>query len=208
LAEALAILRGPRRQAVAFLISALTSPFLVCAVAAGALAMHMAPSWHELFVWGALTSLFAGVIPFLVVYLMYRRGGVADMHVAERRRRWIPLGASFVSGVVGLAALAAVGAPLELSALVGAYLVNAALFILVSCWWKASIHAAVYVGAFSSCALVVGPWWWCGLAGLPLVIWARAQRGRHTLAQGLVGAAMALIAVTATYTVVMTHWPR
>ena len=104
-AEALAILRGPRRQAVAFLISALTSPFLVCAVAAGALAMHMAPSWRQLLLWGALTSVFAGVIPFLVVYLLYLRGGVADMHVAERRKRWIPLGASFVSGIVGLIAL-------------------------------------------------------------------------------------------------------
>jgi len=170
--------------------------------------MHMAPSWRDLLVWGALTSLFAGVIPFLVVFLMYRRGRVADMHVAERGKRWIPLGASFVSGIVGLTALWAVGAPLELSALVGAYLANAVLFMVVSCWWKASIHAAVYVGAFTSCALVVGPWWWSGLAGLPLVIWARAQRGRHTVPQGVVGAALALAATAGTYLSILACWPR
>jgi len=168
--------------------------------------MHVAPSWREILLWGAFTSLFAGVIPFLVVYLMYLRGGVADMHVAERRKRWIPLGASLLSGILGLFSLWAVDAPLRLSALVGAYLVNAVLFIVVSFWWKASVHAAVYVGAFTSCALVVGPWWWTGLAGLPLVIWARAQRSRHTVAQGIVGAAIALAATAATYTLVMRHW--
>ncbi|MBM3474063.1 MAG: hypothetical protein FJX75_12410 [Armatimonadetes bacterium] len=73
----------------------------------------------------------------------------------------------------------------------------------MSLWWKASVHAAVYVGAFTSCALVVGPWWWSGLTGLPLVIWARATRGRHTVLQGLVGAAIAIAATVITYTLVM-----
>ena len=206
LAEALAILAGPRRDAVAFLISALTSPFLVCAVAAGALAMHLAPSWREILLWGAFTSVLAGVVPFLIVYLMYARGRVGDMHVAERRRRWIPLGACIASGFLGLLALWAVGAPLQLRALVAAYIVNAVLFIIVSLWWKASVHAAVYIGAFTSCALVVGPWWWSGLAGLPLVIWARSRRGRHTVAQGIVGAAIALAATVVTYILVMRQW--
>jgi len=206
LAEALDILRGPRRDAIAFLISALTSPFLVCAVAAGALAIHLAPSWREILLWGVFTSMFAGVFPFLIVYLMYVRGRVGDMHVAERRQRWIPLGASIVSGVLGLFSLWAVGAPLELSALVGAYLVNAVILIVVSFWWKASIHAAVYVGAFTSCALVVDPWWWTGVAGLPLVMWARSRRGRHTVWQGIVGAAIACAATALTYTLVMRHW--
>jgi hypothetical protein len=206
LAEALAILTGPRRDAVAFLISALTSPFLVCAVAAGALAIHLAPSWREILLWGSFTSVLAGVVPLLIVYLMYARGRVGDMHVAERRRRWIPLGACIGSGCLGLLALWAVGAPLQLSALVAAYIVNAVIFIIVSLWWKASVHAAVYVGAFTSCALVVGPWWWTGLGGLPLVIWARARRGRHTVLQGIVGAAIAIVATALTYTLVMRRW--
>jgi hypothetical protein len=146
---------------------------------------------------------FAGVVPFLFVYFMFLRGGVGDLHVAERKRRWIPLGASILSGILGLVALWSVDAPLQLSALVVAYIVNAVIFIIVSMAWKASIHSAVYVGAFTSCALVVGPWWWSGLAGLPLVIWARSRRGRHTVAQGLVGAAIALLATSATYILVM-----
>jgi hypothetical protein len=201
LAEAAEILRGPRREALAFLISALTSPFLVCAVAGGALAMRLAPSWREILLWGGVTALFSGVVPFLCVWVLYRRGHVRDMHVAQRERRWIPLGASVLSGLLGLLALWLVRAPAPLSALTCAYLVNAVLFIVVSSWWKVSLHAAVYVGAFTSCALVVSPWWWAGLAGLPLVVWARARRSRHTVPQGLVGAAIALAAVVVTYTV-------
>jgi hypothetical protein len=168
--------------------------------------MHMAPSWREVVLWGAFTSLFAGVLPFLVVYLMYARGRVGDMHVAERRKRWIPLGTSVISGLLGLGSLWAIDAPAQLSALVAAYVANAFVFVVISLWWKASVHAAVYVGAFTSCALVAGPWWWSGLAGLPLVIWARAQRGRHTLAQGIVGAAVALAATVGAYLLALDCW--
>ena len=174
----------------------------------GALAIRLAPSWREILIWGLYTSVFAGVFPFLFVYLMYLRGRVSDLHVAQRERRWIPLGASVVSGLLGLVALWLAGAPLELRALTAAYLVNAVLFIVVSCWWKASVHAAVYVGAFTSCALVLGPGWWSGLAGLPLVIWARSRRQRHTPLQGLAGAAIAWVATTVTYVLTMRCWSR
>jgi len=168
--------------------------------------MRLAPSWREILLWGVFTAAFAGVFPFLIVYFMYLRGRVSDIHVAERERRWIPLSASVVSGVLGLIALWLVDAPLQLRALTAAYIVAAMLFIGVSFWWKASVHAGVYVGAFTSCALVLGPWWWSGLAGLPLVIWARSRRHRHTTAQGLVGAAMAWTTTVLTYTLVMRHW--
>ncbi|MGQ9730053.1 MAG: hypothetical protein ACUVX8_02150 [Candidatus Zipacnadales bacterium] len=200
------IMRGPHRDAAAFVISALTSPFLVCAVAAGALAMRLAPAWGATLLWGIFTSLFAGVLPFLLVSWLCHCGQVADLHVANRRQRWIPLGASVLSGLFGLLALWLFGAPPKLYALTVAYVANAAVFTLISFVWKASVHAGVYAGAFTACALVVGPSWWTGLAGIPLVVWARARRGRHTICQGVVGAVVALVTTVIAYRLTVIWW--
>ncbi len=199
-AELLQVFRSSARDGWAFLISALSSPFLVCAVTGGALAVKLASSWREIALWGVMGSVLAGVVPFVVVFLLLRRGRVADIHVAERERRWIPLGTAILSGVSGLAALRLMGTPLQLQALGAAYLANATAFALVSLFWKVSVHAGVFSGALAACALVVGPWWWTGLALVPLVVWARHRRGRHTIGQGIVGTALAVAVTVVTYT--------
>ena len=206
IADGRRLLAGPPRDALAFLISALTSPFLVCAVAAGALASALADSWKDVLVWGLMASVFAGVVPFLIVLAFFLKGRISDMHVAVKEQRWVPLGASILSGVLGLIALRAVNAPVALLALTAGYLANAVVFIIVSFFWKASIHSGVYTGAFGACAMVVSPWWWLGLLGLPGIIWARSQRGRHTVPQGIVGACIALAVMSATYLAVMAKW--
>lgn len=177
----------------------MSSPFLVCAVTGGALAVKLASSWREIALWGAMGSVLAGVVPFAVVFLLLRMGSVADIHVAQRERRWIPLGAAFLSGLFGLAALRLMGTPLQLQALGAAYLANATAFALVSLFWKISVHAGVFSGALAACALVVSPWWWTALALVPLVIWARHRRGRHTTGQGIAGTALAVVVTVATY---------
>jgi hypothetical protein len=149
--------------------------------------------------WGVLAALFAGVVPFGVVWVLMRRGRVTDIHVAQKERRWLPLGAAFLSGGVALAAFRVLGAPRELHALGLVYLANAAAFAMVSHFWKISVHAGVYSGAFAACALAVNAWWALALVAVPLVVWARSRRGRHTVTQGIAGAVMAATLTAATY---------
>ncbi len=170
------------------------------------MASALADSWKDVLVWGLMASVFAGVVPFLIVLAFFLKGRISDMHVAVKEQRWVPLGASILSGVLGLIALRAVNAPVALLALTAGYLANAVVFIIVSFFWKASIHSGVYTGAFGACAMVVSPWWWLGLLGLPGIIWARSQRGRHTVPQGIVGACIALAVMSATYLAVMAKW--
>jgi len=202
LAELRQSLGGSASDRAAFVISALTSPFLVCTVVGAVLAANLAGSWREVALWGMLAALFAGVVPFVVVFLMLVKGRVADIHVAERERRWVPLGAAVGSGVLAVVALHLLHAPRGLQALGAAYLVNAAAFAFVSLHWKISVHSGVYSGAFAACALVLGPWWWLALAALPLVVRARSRRGRHSVWQGIAGAAMATALTAATYLIV------
>ncbi|MBN1171922.1 MAG: phosphatase PAP2 family protein, partial [Micromonosporaceae bacterium] len=62
--------------------------------------------------------------------------------------------------------------------------------VVVSHWWKMSIHAAVASGAAMIAALVVGvPWVVLGLLPLvALVGWSRVRLYDHTMAQVVVGA--------------------
>jgi hypothetical protein len=167
------------------------------------LAVDLASSWEETALWGAMGAVLAGVVPFAVCFLLLRRGSVEDIHVADRTRRWIPLGAAMASGILGLLALRLMGTPIELQALGAAYLANAAAFGLVSLTWKVSIHAGVFSGALAACALAVSPWWWMGLSTVPLVVWARTRRGRHTLLQGIAGGCLAVVVTTITYLAVV-----
>ena len=199
LADLRRCLQAPIADVLALTISALTSPFLVCTVVGAALAIRFASSWQQLVAWGGLAALFAGLIPFGVVLLLLRQGQVTDIHVSQRERRWLPLGAAALSGALSLVALHLLRTPRELQALGVTYLVNAVAFATVSLWWKTSVHAGVYTGALIACGLAVNGWWWVALAALPLVVWARMRRGRHTLLQGIAGAGMASLLTVLTY---------
>ncbi len=199
LADLRRCLQGSPPDVLAFLISALTSPFLVCTVVGAALGARFASSWREVVAWGGLAALFAGLIPFGVVVLLLLRGRVTDIHVAQRERRWVPLGAAALSGALSVVVLHLLRTPKELQALGVTYLVNAVAFAGVSLQWKISVHTGVYAGAFVACGLTVNGWWLVALAAVPLVAWARARRGRHTQLQGIAGAAMASLLTVLTY---------
>ena len=70
---------------------------------------------------------------------------------------------------------------------------NGLLFLAVTLRWKISMHPST----LTACALMAGrlvhPAWLLALASLPLLLWARVRRGRHTWGQG--AAAIVLAAV-------------
>lgn len=184
---------------IAFLVSAITSPFLVVGVTAVLLVVALRPGWVDLLVWAGILGFFSAVVPFLAVYVMWRAGRVTDMHVALREQRTVPFAAALISVSVGVAVLHVIGAPDELVALGAAFLVNGAILAAISLRWKASVHAATYAGCALGLSLVASPAFLYLLLGLPLVFWARLHRGRHTLAQGIVPVCIVLIVTLVAY---------
>ncbi|NSW58031.1 MAG: hypothetical protein HPY44_18660 [Armatimonadetes bacterium] len=181
-----AVAPGGRLDRFAFAVSAVTSPFLVAGLTALAVAWLLHPTWLDIIIWGGITGLSTAVIPFLIVFLLWRTGRVTDMHVALREQRTIPFIGALVSAACGLVALRAAGAPTELIALGAAFMVNGMVLTVVTLAWKASIHAATLAGCILGLTMVGSlQFLWLGLA-LPVVFWARMRRNRHTLAQGIV----------------------
>lgn len=145
--------------------------------------------------WGGLSALFAGVLPYAFLLHGVRRGRYGDRHVKVREQRMIPL--LFAGGcvVTGLALLALLGAPRELTALAVAMLTGLVVTLAVTTVWKISVHTAVAAGTAVILTLVFG----AALAVVwPIVAvtaWSRVVLRDHTVAQVLAGAVMgALVA--------------
>lgn len=188
---------------IAYAISGFTSPYVVTGIIAALAVLMLRPTWGQLLLWGGIAVLTGAVLPFLIVYALWRKHRLTDIHVRLRGQRTVPFMAALVSGSAGMALLYAVQAPVELVALAAVYLANGLILTLISLRWKISVHAAVFTaGVMSLWALGYMPALWA-LALLPLVMWARVRRRRHTWLQGLVPVALSLAVTPVVYGLVI-----
>lgn len=188
-------------QALAQVISAVTSPFIVTAVTVTCAVILLRPPVGELLLWAAISVVFAAAIPLLVVHRLWRQGRVTDLHVAIRRQRRRPFAAALLSGSAGVVILYLVQAPAPLVALGAVYIVIGTMLALISLRWKISVHTAVLTAGIISIALIGYRPVWMALMLVPLVLWARVYRQRHTLLQGLVPVLLAGVTTPLVYDV-------
>lgn len=146
--------------------------------------------------WGLPGALFAAGIPLAYILRGVRQGRLTSHHIPEREARRIPMLVGLGCVLTGLAALALLGAPRDVIALLAAGGTGLAIFAVVTHWWKMSIHAGVAAGTATTLAAIYGPL--TLTVAVPLVVlscWSRVRLSAHTLAQVLAGAAVgALIA--------------
>ncbi|KDQ66966.1 MULTISPECIES: hypothetical protein [Streptomyces] len=149
--------------------------------------------------WGLLAGLFCGGLPIAFIIAGARRGHWTDKHVKVRSQRWIPLGATLASVLVGTALLALLDAPQDVIALVFAMIAGLLLTMLVTIWWKVSVHTAVASGVVSILAVAVSPWTLLGYAVVAAIAWSRASLRDHTPAQTIAGAVLGAVAAVSVF---------
>ena len=189
----------PFADRAARVISAVTSPYLAAAVTGVLMVYFLHPTPAQLLLWGGVCLLFAAVIPFAVVYLLRRAGQVTDLHVALRRQRATPFVATLISVACGILLLQVLRAPAPLLALGVAFLANGTFLTLISLRWKISAHSAVFAAGAFAIALLGYPAALWALVLVPLILWARVYRRRHTLWQGLFSLALTAIVTPLAY---------
>jgi hypothetical protein len=181
---------------IAFVVSAAASPFItISACAVGVIVAHTG-SPGEAARFGIPFFALAILLPGAWIAMGVRTGRFTDPHVMLREQRTEP----FVVANIGALALALLyrlmGAPVELQTTAMNMLANGVAFMLVTRFWKVSIHAAAYAASVLVAAVLVHPSLaWLGL-GFPVVTWARLRRQRHSLAQAL-AAAVIVVGTTA-----------
>jgi len=158
--------------------------------------------WHSTagpagLAWGLLAATFCGLVPYGIVIAGVRRRRWTDQHLRTRQQRPVPFLAAIASVLAGLALLLALDAPRQLVALVVAMLTGLATTLVVTLWWKLSVHTAAAAGTVAILALSFGPALTLTIPAVALVAWSRVRLGDHTPAQALAGAALGgLVATT------------
>src|SRR5207302_4779511 len=117
-------------------------------------------SWHSAATaeaalrWAFISVVFASLIPLAYIIGGVRRQRLSDHHVGVREQRPVVLLFGIGSVLVGIAALVYLGAPRELVALVGAMGVGLLSSMLITLFWKISVHSAVIAGTMVTLILV------------------------------------------------------
>ena len=183
--------KGILKEKIAFYISMTLSPYVVAVLFAIISSLYFANNGREFVTWFPVQIIFTTVIPLGVSFALLRRGRITDLHFSINEERRVLFLVALPVLPAYLTVLAYVEAPMGLLLIVSGYSITAIAVALVSFKTKASAHCA----AITACAaglFVLLESYAIPLMGLvPMVVWARLHRGRHTLGQALIGVILA-----------------
>lgn len=201
---------GGRGLAVATVVSYVVNPLVLPPLVYGLALAHVGAPSGDVAMGAGIGALFLGIVPLAHVGWMRVRGEIESLEIRDRGKRTEPflvvIGAS-------LAALLLVGGGefvgrRLLMALLGCHVLNTTLLLVITRWWKISVHCASVAGALGTLAFVryhvpgavmggavlgraiVG----VGLVVVPLLLWARVRSRAHTLEQAAAGTMLGLVA--------------
>lgn len=181
--------------AAARVVTEVLSPVVVV------LALLLAVSWHATgndvgatLGWAGVVAVFYSVIPMLILVYGAKRGRWDGHWVRDREHRFVPLVLSLVSAVAGLVVMILGDAPREVIALALAMIAAVVACLVITRWWKVSIHATVAGGATAMVVFLYGPWLLLLVVLVALVCWSRVVLTDHTVGQVAVGAILGPVA--------------
>ena len=169
----------------ALAVSAGCSPYVVLPVFIGLLAVERTPDARQAWLWGGISACGLVGVPLLYIGLGVARGTLSDIHIDRREQRRGPFLAAMLGAALAALLLDLTHAPLEFPLAAAAMVLNGALFLLISMWWKISVHPSVLAACAVLTGILVSPTYLWVLLAVPVVIWARVRRQRHSWAQGL-----------------------
>ncbi|MFJ9950462.1 hypothetical protein [Kitasatospora sp. NPDC091207] len=149
--------------------------------------------------WAAFAALFAAVVPTLFIRRGIRKGTLEDRHVGHRRRRLTVIPFIMGSVLTSFAVMLRLDAPADLTAVVLAMFASLVPILVITVWWKVSVHTAVASGAVVCLAVALGPWWLLLGPLVALIGWSRVVLRDHTTAQTVVGAVVGALTAGLTF---------
>jgi membrane-associated phospholipid phosphatase len=178
----------PRRFSWARVVSDIVSPPIVWSVVVLPIALQYSRTTEQALVWSGIYGIFVSLLPILFVALMVWWGKIGDMHMQERRERFLPFLVSIFCTVIAIVILLVLNAPPVLPLIAVITLVNLTAIALITLAWQISMHAM----SITSAIIAIGVVFSVGLALLfvPLAVLVGAARislKRHTPAQVIGG---------------------
>jgi hypothetical protein len=184
-------------ERLARFISGLTSPFVVLSGFGLWVTALLTVGTADFLKWGMLFFIFIVGIPLFFIVLNMRLGTIADLHVTNREERRLPFLLAILSSLCLTAVYVLLDAPSKLIGLSVTFVVCGLVFGLITMFWKISMHAAAYTGSVFIAAWIIDFRYLWLLLLLPLVVWARYVRGKHSIPQSLAATLLVVLCIGA-----------
>ena len=196
------------KQALAFALSALLSPYLVIPAGTVLIVASKSQGSAQFLLWTFLSIMSSTGVPALYVLWQIHKGEITDVHVMEREQRGGPFLVAVISSGVGALLLKLVGAPSIVWGIGVVLLVNGLVMSWITSFWKISMHVAVLTACIIALiALIPQIQPWSLIWMIPALMWARATRGRHSVWQGVAGFGVAGVMTALVFFVLPKWWP-
>ena len=143
----------------------------------------------------SLICIFAAVILPLanIMYFSRRYKNDDKLDVVNKEDRMLPLIAGVVGYLIGLVLLYFTEAPLLATVLMLCYVAVTFAILLITPYWKISVHACGCVGPSMGLALAFWPFGALYILVLPPIAWSRYVLKKHTPLQLVMGAAVGFV---------------
>lgn len=170
------------------LVSDVVSPPAVWAVLVIPVALKFSPDPRKGIFLAALYGIFVSLIPVLFIMTMVSFGKIGDIHMKERRERYIPFMVTIACTITVIILFRFFNAPPAFGLLALISLVQITLTTVITFVWQISIHMMSIAAAAVAVGVIFGLS--SALAIVPLVMLvgaARLRLKRHTPAQVIAG---------------------
>lgn len=179
-----------RKKLAIFISAALNAP-LIAILTFIPLILSQRP--ENPFVLISLTTLFGAILPLSSTYYLVRKGIIPDLYASDRTTRTEPFLWAMASYLTGVTALLYVNAPFVVTALMACYFVNAIVMLIITLYWKISIHAVGISGPITALVFELGAKMLIFFLLMLPVGWARVELKAHNKLQVAAGAILSSI---------------
>ena len=173
-------------------ISHIANPLFVAIPTFLLVALKTAPSISQAFLWWGVIVIGISVAPFLFVWRGVRRGNFTDSLLSMREQRIGPMLFGLACASAVFLALYLLGASRALMVTILTILVGGMITLLITRYWKISLHLVGMTGSVTVLTLVYGPLFLLLSPLIPLIGWARWYVHAHTFFQALAGSTLAV----------------
>lgn len=180
-------------DSVAFIISAVLSPYIMVLVFAVVMIYSYSENLRQFLPWMLTFLIFAVLIPGLYALWLLETKKITDLHMSNLKERKKPFVFASISAFVGAIILFWMGASQQVSVMAITYAINAIIVAIITQFWKISIHTSLFSSVVTIAVILFGlPYAWFYLILIPLS-WSRIHRKRHTIWQAVAGAFLAFL---------------
>lgn len=173
-------------------ISNILSPAAISLPMILLVAFYQATSVAHALLYAAITLLFLSIGPFGYVLLNVHLGKLSDVDVSKRSERVGPFIFGLLSICLGWFVLVLIHGPSPLISMLMVTAISGLIMMLITLWWKISLHASTLAGAATMLTMFYGASMLPLFGLLVLVCWSRVVLRRHTVAQVIAGSLLSI----------------